>query len=85
MRLDIGLLGLAGLFESCNALPEVSQTQLGAATTPQQRAQAVKDEFSFAWDGYHKHAFPNDELLPVSNGYSNTRSVRTRTCALTRS
>ncbi|KAL5334898.1 mannosyl-oligosaccharide alpha-1,2-mannosidase 1B [Aspergillus crustosus] len=38
------------------------------------RADAVKEAFSHAWDGYYKYAFPNDELHPVSNGYGNTRN-----------
>ncbi|RKF62525.1 Mannosyl-oligosaccharide alpha-1,2-mannosidase [Erysiphe neolycopersici] len=40
----------------------------------QQRADAVKEAFRFAWNGYHKFAFPNDELLPVSNGFGNSRN-----------
>lgn len=39
-----------------------------------QRAAAVKEAFQFAWDGYYKYAFPNDELLPVSDGFSNSRN-----------
>jgi mannosyl-oligosaccharide alpha-1,2-mannosidase len=38
-----------------------------------QRADAVKEAFTYAWDGYYKYAFPNDELNPVSNGFSNSR------------
>ncbi|KAL4871227.1 mannosyl-oligosaccharide alpha-1,2-mannosidase 1B [Aspergillus spectabilis] len=38
------------------------------------RADAVKEAFSHAWDGYYKYAFPNDELHPVSNGYGNSRN-----------
>ncbi|WPG99365.1 mannosyl-oligosaccharide alpha-1,2-mannosidase 1b [Acrodontium crateriforme] len=40
----------------------------------QQRADAVKEAFQHAWDGYYKYAFPNDELHPVSNGFSNSRN-----------
>ncbi|KAK6001922.1 hypothetical protein QM012_002412 [Aureobasidium pullulans] len=40
----------------------------------QRRAQAVKEAFEFAWYGYHTYAFPNDELLPVNNSFSNTRN-----------
>lgn len=39
-----------------------------------QRADAVKEAFQHAWDGYYKYAFPNDELHPVSNGFSNSRN-----------
>ncbi|KAF1813171.1 hypothetical protein P152DRAFT_506845 [Eremomyces bilateralis CBS 781.70] len=38
------------------------------------RAGAVKEAFQFAWDGYFKYAYPNDELRPVSNTYSNSRN-----------
>ncbi|KIW02999.1 uncharacterized protein PV09_05657 [Verruconis gallopava] len=40
----------------------------------QERADAVKEAFLHAWDGYYRYAFPNDELRPVSNGYSNGRN-----------
>ncbi|CAL3968850.1 unnamed protein product [Diplocarpon coronariae] len=39
-----------------------------------ERADAVKASFQFAWDGYMAHAFPNDELRPVSNGFGNSRN-----------
>lgn len=44
------------------------------SSTEQQRADAVREAFRFAWKGYHKFAFPNDELLPVSNGFANSRN-----------
>lgn len=37
------------------------------------RAAAVKEAFQFAWEGYYKYAFPNDELRPVTNGFTNSR------------
>ena len=37
------------------------------------RAEAVKEGFMHAWNGYYKYAFPSDELLPVSNGAGNSR------------
>ncbi|KXT07816.1 hypothetical protein AC579_9333 [Pseudocercospora musae] len=40
----------------------------------QQRANAVKEAFEFSWAGYSKYAFPNDELLPVNNSFSNSRN-----------
>ncbi|KAF4637790.1 hypothetical protein G7Y89_g289 [Cudoniella acicularis] len=39
-----------------------------------QRADAVKEAFTFAWNGYKKYAFPHDELHPISNGYSDSRN-----------
>lgn len=38
------------------------------------RAAAVRDAFQFAWNGYSQYAFPNDELKPVSNTFSNSRN-----------
>lgn len=38
------------------------------------RAAAVRDAFQFAWNGYSQYAFPNDELRPVSNTFSNSRN-----------
>ncbi|KAH7135697.1 mannosyl-oligosaccharide alpha-1,2-mannosidase-like protein [Dendryphion nanum] len=40
----------------------------------EQRAQAVVDAFRVSWSGYYTYAFPNDELKPVTNGYSNSRN-----------
>ncbi|KAF2680367.1 glycoside hydrolase family 47 protein [Lentithecium fluviatile CBS 122367] len=40
----------------------------------EERAQAVVDTFRTAWAGYYEYAFPNDELKPVSNGFSNSRN-----------
>lgn len=37
------------------------------------RADAVKEAFQYAWDGYYDHAFPHDELHPVSNSFSDSR------------
>jgi len=37
------------------------------------RADAIIEAFRFSWDGYYTHAFPHDELHPVSNGYSDSR------------
>lgn len=40
------------------------------------RAQAVVDAFRLSWEGYFQYAFPNDELKPVTNGFSNSRYVK---------
>ncbi|KAH7392101.1 glycoside hydrolase [Phaeosphaeria sp. MPI-PUGE-AT-0046c] len=44
------------------------------STGPGERAQAVVDTFKLSWEGYYKYAFPNDELKPVTNGFSNSRN-----------
>lgn len=38
------------------------------------RADAVIEMFRFAWDGYRTHAFPNDELRPQNNSFTNSRN-----------
>ncbi|KIW09176.1 uncharacterized protein PV09_00107 [Verruconis gallopava] len=44
------------------------------AVTPGERADVVKEVFKSAWEGYYKHAFPNDELHPLLNTYGNSRN-----------
>lgn len=78
------LLASFTLLPACNALPKgyggaqplhVSR-QLGTSNmTSAERANAVKDAFQFAWDGYYTYAFPHDDLLPVSDGFSDPRYV----------
>ena len=41
------------------------------------QAEAVKEAFQHAWDGYSQYAFPHDELHPVNNGYGDSRFVAT--------
>jgi mannosyl-oligosaccharide alpha-1,2-mannosidase len=43
-------------------------------TVSQKRAQAVKEAFGFAWYGYHTFAFPNDEIHPLNNSFSDSRN-----------
>ncbi|KAF2724990.1 glycoside hydrolase family 47 protein [Polychaeton citri CBS 116435] len=38
------------------------------------RSEQVREAFQTAWDGYYKYAFPNDELLPLNNSFSNSRN-----------
>ncbi|KAF2114470.1 glycoside hydrolase family 47 protein [Lophiotrema nucula] len=40
-----------------------------------ERAQAVINTFRISWDGYYKYAFPHDELLPVTNDFSDSRNA----------
>jgi mannosyl-oligosaccharide alpha-1,2-mannosidase len=46
------------------------------------RAQAVVDTFKLSWEGYYKYAFPNDELKPVTNGFSNSRFIMPQDCTI---
>lgn len=47
--------------------------QQNRARKAEERAQAIIDAFRVSWEGYYEHAFPNDELHPVSNTFSNSR------------
>lgn len=52
----------------------VIRTENDTHTILQKRAQAVKDAFEFAWYGYNTFAFPNDELKPLNNSFSDSRN-----------
>jgi len=43
-------------------------------TLNRRRADEVKRAFTYAWNGYYKYAFPNDELNPLTNSFSNSRN-----------
>jgi hypothetical protein len=43
------------------------------ATAYVERADAVKEAYLFAWNGYMQHAFPHDQYLPVTNTFSDPR------------
>ena len=70
---------LAFLLSPALALPHNSLINLkqpkqqNQARKAEDRAQAVIDAFRVSWEGYYEHAFPNDELHPVSNTSSNSR------------
>ncbi|KFA60501.1 hypothetical protein S40285_06897 [Stachybotrys chlorohalonatus IBT 40285] len=38
------------------------------------RANAIREAFQISWRGYYEHAFPNDNLHPVTNGFDNDRN-----------
>src|SRR5690349_18288861 len=37
-----------------------------------QRQEEVKDAFKHAWEGYKKHAWLHDEVMPLSGGHKDT-------------
>ena len=43
-------------------------------TLNRERADAVKAAFQFAWDGYSKHCFGQDEINTLNNNCTNTRN-----------
>lgn len=46
---------------------------LDSCTANNERAQRIKGSFQFAYNGYKQYAFGHDELLPVSEGFSDSR------------
>ncbi|KAB8229817.1 glycoside hydrolase family 47 protein [Aspergillus alliaceus] len=53
------------------AYPRFKSTQ---PDPTESRAEAVKEAFVHAWDGYKRYAYPHDELHPISNGFGDTRN-----------
>ncbi|EMC92739.1 glycoside hydrolase family 47 protein [Baudoinia panamericana UAMH 10762] len=73
MRFATSLTALAvlpGIF----AAPTTLGHRTDSTSSASSRADAVKQTFQIAWNGYQKYAFPNDELHPVSNSFSNSRN-----------
>jgi mannosyl-oligosaccharide alpha-1,2-mannosidase len=74
MRVTSLSLAALGLVGSVVAHPfGETEAVLGRQSQSQQKANAVKEAFQHAWNGYMKYAFPHDELHPVSNGYGDSR------------
>jgi len=75
VRIKLTVVAAAALLWEASALPRKLDGVDRRQDLPpaEERAQAVVDAFRTAWAGYYKYAFPNDELKPVSNGYSNSR------------
>lgn len=46
----------------------------GFSQDQQERAQAVIQQFRFAWNGYREYAFPHDDLRPQNNSFSDSRN-----------
>lgn len=55
-------------------IPYFKADKLATEQTLTARADAVKEAFLFAWDGYMKYAFPHDELRPVTNQTGDSRN-----------
>ncbi|KAJ5161791.1 CAZyme family GH47 [Penicillium capsulatum] len=72
LSLSLAALGLAGSV-AAYPYPE-TEAVLRRESENRDKADAVKEAFQHAWDGYHKYAFPHDELRPVSNGHADSRN-----------
>jgi mannosyl-oligosaccharide alpha-1,2-mannosidase len=82
-RLHLFTLGVSTL-SIVLALPSNMPVEIATANIPKRqytaqadRAQAVVDTFKLSWEGYYRYAFPNDELKPATNSFSNSRYVIT--------
>lgn len=75
MRVPVSLLLAAlSLVGSTVAYPFAETEEvLRRESDSQRKADAVKEAFQHAWNGYMKYAYPHDELHPVSNGYGDSR------------
>lgn len=78
LRSILSVPALAVLLSTASAVPHGRSTQSRPDnhTLNRERADAVKEAFTFAWNGYHEHAMGHDELHPVSNGYGNSRCFK---------
>ena len=73
------VIAATALAHTCTARSIAPKIQLVPRQTPPEipvadRAQAVKDAFSFAFNNYYENAFPADQLNPNSNTPSNPRN-----------
>ncbi|ESZ97936.1 hypothetical protein SBOR_1701 [Sclerotinia borealis F-4128] len=72
------VLALASLALTTSGVPHHPQPEkrqyYGNPANTVERQAAVKEAFTFAWDGYYKYAFPHDELHPIANSYSDSRN-----------
>jgi hypothetical protein len=71
------IVGLIALWQS-NLTPVIqtaSVTKMDPATVNQNKA-AAKEMFYFAYDNYLQHAFPKDELAPISCTGHDTENCR---------
>ena len=67
---------LPGVFGLPYITPHKGNRRQEYSDPSEQRAQAVVDAFRLSWNGYYTYAFPNDELKPVNNGFSNSRYIQ---------
>lgn len=70
---SVSLLLLVPQLLGAVALPQHSRQTNNNGGPNKQKANAVKEAFDFAWNGYYTYAFPNDELHPVSRTAGNSR------------
>ncbi|KAB5583110.1 glycoside hydrolase [Coniochaeta sp. 2T2.1] len=80
MKLSSTALAVLGLTARATASPASQRRETGYyPTNPKYvanatRANAVKEAFQTAWDGYYKYAYGHDSLRPVTNTFADDRN-----------
>lgn len=64
------LLAVLQFISPLDAAPASSSSFPECNTNINANAQAVKDAFTNAYEGYRRYAWGHDELLPVSKSYN---------------
>jgi mannosyl-oligosaccharide alpha-1,2-mannosidase len=78
MKLTYSAAVLLGVIQHVSAAPANAEAQNGGFNVPFPdivRALQVKKAFKESWDGYYEHAFPHDNLHPISNTFDDDRLV----------
>ncbi len=78
MRLSNTALAVLSLAAQVTASPAPQRREASHYPGPQYvanatRANAVREAFQTAWDGYYKYAYGHDSLRPVTNSFSDDR------------
>jgi mannosyl-oligosaccharide alpha-1,2-mannosidase len=78
MYLTKTALAVIGLASQVTATPASQRRETSHYPGPNYvsnatRANAVKEAFQTAWDGYYKYAYGHDSLKPVTNSFSDDR------------
>ncbi|KAJ9150998.1 alpha-1,2-Mannosidase [Coniochaeta hoffmannii] len=79
MRLSNTALAVLSLAAQVTASPAPQRREASHYPGPQYvanatRANAVREAFQTAWDGYYKYAYGHDSLRPVTNSFSDDRN-----------
>ena len=79
MRLGGAAFAVVGFTAQVAASPTSQRRETGYYPTKPEyvanatRANAVKEAFRTAWDGYYKYAYGHDSLRPVTNTFADDR------------
>lgn len=72
----ITILSVSGVYNKnlfVDALPHLTHNVKRQTNSNAVRAEAIKDAFRHAYNGYSKYAYGHDELLSSTNGFSDSR------------